>query len=103
MTMKVMAAMVRTMPMMTLVVTGSPNAIAPTRMAVTGSNTPRTEALVAPISLVATASVAVETMVGNTARPSRLSHAAGPAIPSVREWPSDTAIAKNTTDPTKSE
>ena len=62
MTMKVMAAMVRTMPMMTLVVTGSPNAIAPTRMAVTGSNTPRTEALVAPISLVATASVAVETM-----------------------------------------
>ena len=35
--------------------------------------------------------------------PGRLSHAAGPAIPSVREWPSDTAIAKNTTDPTKSE
>ena len=73
--MNVMAAIVRTMPVMTLVVTGSPNAMAPTRMAVIGSKTPRTDAFVAPIRRVATARVAVDTIVGRTARPVRLAQA----------------------------
>ena len=50
----------------------SPNANAPTRIAVTGSNTPRTEAFVGPIILVAIASIAVEITVGITASPIRL-------------------------------
>lgn len=44
-----------------------PNISVPTRIAVIGSNTPSTEALVAPIFRVAIANVAVETMVGNIA------------------------------------
>ena len=56
-------------------VRGSPNAIAPTRMAVIGSKTPNTEALVAPMLRVAIARVAVETMVGKMARPRRYAHA----------------------------
>ena len=100
MTIKVMAAIVRTIPIITLVVTGSPNAMAPTRMAVTGSNTPSTDALVAPMRRVATARVAVDTIVGRTASPVRLPHAAMLSRPASRECPSASAMAKNTADPT---
>ena len=98
--MNVMAAIVRTMPVMTLVVTGSPNAMAPTRMAVIGSKTPRTDAFVAPIRRVATARVAVDTIVGRTARPVRLAQAETLSSPDSSECPSARAIAKNTAEPT---
>ena len=70
-------------PVTILVVSVSPNAIVPTRMAVMGSNTPSTEAFVAPMLRVAMASVAVETMVGNRASPKRFIHAPHPSIPVV--------------------
>lgn len=57
---KVTATMAITISTTMLVVKGSPNISVPTSMAVIGSNTPRTDALVAPIFLVAMASVAVE-------------------------------------------
>lgn len=81
------AAVERTMPMMILAVSGSPKAMDPTRMAVIGSKTPITEALVAPMVLVATANVAVETMVGNSARQTSLLQAPIPSIHSVRGTP----------------
>ena len=69
----VTAIMAMPIPVMMFVVSGSPNIRVPTRIAVIGSNTPKTDALVAPIFLVAMASVAVDTMVGNNASPTRLS------------------------------
>ena len=72
--MNMIAAIVRIIPITTFTVMLSPKAIAPTRIAVTGSNTPRTEALVAPIMRVAMARVAVETIVGRRASPTRLIH-----------------------------
>jgi len=54
------------MPRIMFVVKGSPNISVPTRIAVIGSKTPSTEALVAPIFRVAMANVAVETIVGNS-------------------------------------
>ena len=51
------------MPTTIFVVRGSPNISVPTRIAVIGSKTPNTDAFVAPILRVATASVAVDTMV----------------------------------------
>ena len=59
------------MPTTMLVVSGSPNITVPTRMAVMGSKTPSTEAFVAPILRVAIASVAVETIVGSNAKPTK--------------------------------
>ena len=56
-----------TMPITMFEVNGSPKISVPTRIAAIGSNTPSTEALVAPIFRVAIANVAVETMVGNIA------------------------------------
>jgi len=61
------------MPTTMLVVRGSPNINVPTRMAVIGSKTPSTEAFVAPILRVAMARVAVETIVGSRAKPTKLS------------------------------
>ena len=52
------------MPQTIAGVSGSPKAIVPTRIAVIGSNTPNTDAFVAPILRVATASVPVEIIVG---------------------------------------
>ena len=63
------------MPTTIFVVRGSPNISVPTRIAVIGSKTPNTDAFVAPILRVATARVAVDTMVGNSAIPKRLSQA----------------------------
>ena len=68
---KVMAAMESKIPTMIFVVSASPKTMVPIRMAVMGSKTPSTEALVAPIFRVAIANVAVETTVGRRARPTR--------------------------------
>lgn len=81
--MNVTATMAMEMPTMMLVVSGSPNISVPTMMAVMGSNTPSTEALVAPMLREAMARVAVETMVGSRASPTRLSQSAPVVIPAV--------------------
>ena len=65
-----------TMPRTMLVVRASPKTSVPTRIAVIGSNTPSTDALVAPILRVAIANVAVDIIVGKIAKPTRLPHAA---------------------------
>ena len=69
------------MPRRMFVVKGSPNISVPIRIAVIGSNTPSTEALVAPIFRVAMANVAVETMVGNSAKPTKFSQSPPVVIP----------------------
>ena len=69
--MNVTATMATEIPIMILVVSGSPNTSVPTTIAVIGSNTPSTEALVAPMLRDAMARVAVETMVGSKASPKR--------------------------------
>ena len=56
-------------PIMIFVVRGSEKINVPTSIAVIGSKTPNTEAFVAPILRVATASVAVEIIVGKIANP----------------------------------
>ena len=97
--MKIIAAIVMNMPVTTFRVMLSPKAIAPTRMAVTGSNTPRTEALVAPIILVAMARVAVDTIVGNMASPARLAHDPSPCMPESRGVRLAAAWIENTITP----
>lgn len=82
--MKMMAAMAMEMPTMMLVVMGSLKAIVPTMMAVIGSKTPSTDAFVAPILRVDSASVAVEMMVGKMARPTKQNHADEPLMPVVK-------------------
>ena len=62
---------------------GLPKTKVPTRMAVIGSNTPKTDALVAPMLRVAMASVAVETMVGKMASPTKLSQSSLLSMPAV--------------------
>ena len=79
--MNVTATMAIRMPKTIFVVSASPKTRVPTRIAVIGSNTPSTEAFVAPILRVETASVAVETTVGRMARPIRFPHAAMPSMP----------------------
>ena len=69
------------MPRRMFVVKGSPNISVPIRIAVIGSNTPNTEALVAPIFRVAMANVAVETMVGKRAKPAKFSQSPPVVIP----------------------
>ena len=81
--MNVTATMAMEIPTMIFVVSGSPNISVPTTMAVMGSKTPRTDALVAPMFREAMARVAVETMVGNRASPTRLSQSAPVVIPAV--------------------
>ena len=88
------------MPTTILVVSGSPNINVPTRMAVIGSKTPSTEAFVAPILRVAMASVAVETIVGNSAKPIKFSQAVLPSMPSVIAVSENRIIPKNTNAPT---
>ena len=71
----VTAIMAIRIPITILGVSGSPKISVPIRIAVIGSNTPNTEAFVAPILRVAMAKVAVDTMVGNIAKPMRFAHA----------------------------
>ena len=81
--MNITANMAINMPMMMLLVSASPKTKVPTRMAVIGSNTPSTEAFVAPIFRVATANVAVDTIVGRMASPIRLSQARLLSMPAI--------------------
>ena len=67
-----------------------------------GSNTPSTEALVAPIFLVEIASVAVETMVGKIASPTKLSQSMLVSIPVVRLASDIAFFEKKMMDPTES-
>ena len=61
--MKVTATIDIRIPITMLEVRASPNTNVPTRIAVIGSNTPNTDAFVAPMFLVAIARVAVDTIV----------------------------------------
>ena len=89
-------------PVMMLEVRASPNTKVPTRIAVIGSKTPKTEALVAPIFLVAIAKVAVETIVGRIASPMRLNHAIPPSSPVMSSAPDIEHLVKKTIVPTSS-
>ena len=88
------------MPVMMFAVSASPKTTVPTRIAVIGSKTPNTEALVAPMFLEAIARVAVDTIVGRTARPMRLPQAIAPLIPDMSSVPESEHLVKNTTVPT---
>ena len=88
------------MPIMMFAVRASPKTTVPTRIAVIGSKTPNTEALVAPMFLEAIAKVAVDTIVGRTARPMRLIQAIAPLIPDMSSVPESKHLVKNTTVPT---
>ena len=81
-------------------VSASSKTTVPTRIAVIGSKTPNTEALVAPMFLEAIARVAVDTIVGRTARPMRLPQAIAPSIPDMSSVPESEHLVKNTTVPT---
>ena len=100
MIMKVTATMEISMPMMMFEVSASPKTNVPMRMAVIGSNTPRTDALVAPMFLVAIARVAVETIVGRIASPVRLIHAIPPSNPVMSSAPESKHLVKKTMLPT---
>ena len=88
------------MPTTILVVSGSPNISVPTRMAVIGSKTPSTEAFVAPILRVAMARVAVETMVGSSAKPTKFNQSPLVVMPAVMAVSEKAIFPKNTTAPT---
>ena len=88
------------MPAIMFVVKGSPNISVPIGMAVIGSNTPSTEAFVAPMLRVAMANVAVETMVGNRDKPSKLSQSLLVVIPVVIAVSEKDILPANTIAPT---
>ena len=67
----------------------------------TGSNTPITEALVAPMLRVAIANVAVETMVGSNASHTRFIQAMAQDIPCVNAVAAVMLRTKNTAAPTE--
>ena len=85
---------------MILVVSASPKTNVPTRIAVIGSKTPKTEALVAPIFLVAIAKDAVDTIVGRTASPMRLTQAIPPSSPVMSSAPDIEHLVMKTAVPT---
>ena len=85
---------------MMFAVSSSPKTNVPTRIAVIGSKTPKTEAFVAPMFLEAIAKDAVDTIVGRTARPMRLPQAIAPSIPDMSSVPEIEHLVKNTTVPT---
>ena len=98
---KVTAPIASRMPVRMLLVSASPKAMVPTRMAVMGSKTPSTEALVAPMFLVDMASVAVDTIVGKMASPTRYSQSLVLAMPVVMLAFEAMIFEKKTTDPTE--
>ena len=87
------------MPVMMFAVRASPKTTVPTRIAVIGSKTPNTEALVAPMFLEAIARVAVDTIVGRTARPMRLIQAIAPSSPDMSSVPESEHLVRKTTVP----
>ena len=98
--MNVTATIDMPIPNTMLALSGSPNISVPTRIAVIGSNTPSTEALVAPMLREAMARVAVETIVGSSASPKRHSHAVLPSMPAVIVVCDRAILPRNTIDPT---
>ena len=80
-------------------VSASPKTTVPTRIAVIGSKTPNTEALVAPMFLEEIARVAVDTIVGRTARPMRLIQAIAPSSPDMSSVPESEHLVRKTTVP----
>ena len=89
-------------PTIILIVNGSPNISVPTSIAVIGSNTPNTDAFVAPMLRVANASVAVDTMVGKMANPSRLNHDPTPSIPFIIVTSESNILSRKIIAPTHS-
>lgn len=81
--MNVTAIIEMEIPAIIFVVSGSSNINVPTTMAVIGSNTPSTDAFVAPMFLDAIANVEVEITVGSRANPKRLSQSCQFVIPVV--------------------
>ena len=81
-------------PIIMLLVSGSPNTKVPTRIAVIGSKTSKTEALVAPIFLVATASVAVDIIVGKMARQTKLTQSSPVSMPVIMSAPEIMSFTK---------
>ena len=75
------AAMQMAMPIKILVVIGSANIRVPTKMPVSGSNTPKTAVYVGPINRVAIEMVSIEIIVGKIAKPMRFSTSDGWSMP----------------------
>ena len=98
--MNVTATIAMTIPITILAVSGSPNMSVPTRIAVIGSNTPRTDAFVAPMFREATANVAVETTVGNRASPNRLNQSVPVVMHEVSSVPEYRILPRKTKVPT---
>ena len=90
-------------PATMLEVSGSPNTAVPMNIAVSGSNTPSTEVLVAPILLVDRDRESREIIVGTRASPMKLLHTEKPDRPSSIFPPADILSEKNITEPTPSE
>lgn len=100
---KVIANIAINIPITILLVSASPNTNVPTSIAVIGSKTPSTDAFVAPIFRVESAKVAVDTMVGKIASPTKLNQSKAVSIPVVI-FPEEKAIfTRNTTAPTNKE
>ena len=97
---KVTATIEIRMPVMMFAVSSSPKTNVPTRIAVIGSKTPKTEAFVAPMFLEAIAKDAVDTIVGRTARPMRLIQAIPPSSPATSSVPESEHLVRKTTVPT---
>ena len=96
------AAIEIVMPIMMLFVSGSPKTKVPTTMAVIGSKTSKIEALVAPIFLVATASVAVDIIVGKMARHTKLNQSSPVSMPVVISAPDIMSFTKKIIAPRRS-
>ena len=97
---KLTANIAISMPMIMLLVSASPKTNVPTRIAVMGSNTPSTDAFVAPILRVATASVEVDTMVGRIASHTKFNQSSLVSIPSVSFSPEAATLLKKKIAPT---
>ena len=97
--MKVTATNVMATPTITLTVSDSPKNMVPTAMAVTGSKTPSTDVLVAPITRVAIANVRSETNVGKIARPARFAQQNQPWTPLRNPPPLNALWIMNNRDP----
>ena len=99
---KVMASIAIIIPMTMLFVRVSPKTRVPTKIAVIGSNTPSTDAFVAPMFRVATANVAVDMMVGRMARQTKLSQSRLQSMPVIISVPEMAVRSRNTVAPTNS-
>ena len=99
--MKVTAKRVMATPVITLRVRDSLKKMQPTAMAVTGSATPRTEVLVAPMSLVEAARQSNDIRVGKMASPNRHSQQSQPCTPASRSPPEERPCPRNSREPNR--